>query len=392
MSGYLKLAALWLELCSAGIWLLGITVPKHVQTSDYFNATTRAPAPIAAAWLTWAETDIKESLALRPLGVKTMLYTDPNRAMSGRQQPEYTSNESTFAHDCSGARIETTTRPGQYLMDPESPALLAVWKYHADRYGKAGKFDAIFEDDANGLRYVTALPCHYNAQDWLAAIIAMQRDLGWPIIYNALSNFSDRSVSPSIALNATAIGGMMEECYAPATSQPKSPFPHWVVTEETELQMAAAHKLFFCYGNDISPAAASIDNRLYVYASFLLTYDLSSSVLWEYYEGPTYVHIMPEAELVALQPSRSVQSVKDLLAPSGVYTRAYGACYLAGRSVGPCVAAVNPDATPHALDLPGYHHTLALSGGGVLYGGSVSVDGPAPPAQLSALSALIAFR
>jgi hypothetical protein len=391
MRRYLKLAALWLELCCASIWLLGVTVPKHVQTSDYFNDETRAAPQAAAAWLTWAETGVKESLELRPLGVKTIVYTDPNRSISGRQ-PEYTQDESTFAHDCSGSRIQSSSRPGQYLMNPHSAALAAVWKRHADRYGTAGHFDAVFADDANDLRYITAQPCNFNAQDWLAATNTMQRSLGWPVVYNGLSNFTDQSVSPSIGLNASAIGGMMEECYAPAPSQPRSPLPRWIVTEETELQMAAAHKLFFCYGNDTSPAASAIDSRLYVYASFLLTYDLASSVLWEYYQGPTYVHIMPETQLVVLAPRSAVRSVTDLRNASGVYERAYGSCYLAGRSVGPCVAAVNPDDQPHALDLRGYSHTLQLSGGGVLYGGRVSNDGPSPPTQLAGLSAVIAFR
>jgi hypothetical protein len=380
-----------LAVC-ATVGLLAASPPAHVATSDYFGGaagTHLVDAATAARWLTWAETNIAGSQQLRPLGVKTLLYTDPNRALS--RQPEFAAGESAFAHDCNGGRIEAN-RAGQYLMDPHSQALLAVWKGHVQRYTAAGQFDAVFEDDADNLEYLRGMPCRFSSDDWLQATNDMQRALGYPIVYNGLSVFSDQTVSPSIGLNATAIGGMMEQCYAVRPTVPKASGAHWIVTENTELRMGAEGRLFLCYGNDTSPAASALDGRLYVYASFLLGYDPSSSVLWEYYQGPSRFHVMPETQLVPLQPRTTPRSVADLRTASGTYQRAYAACYLAGQPQGPCVVAVNPDAQPHPLNLAGYARTLQISGGGVLDGGTARIAPPGAPATLGALSAVVAFK
>jgi hypothetical protein len=152
--------------------------PEHVPTADYwggYSGTHLVSAPVAAQWLTWASVNIDGSNALRPLGVKTMLYTDPNRQIKG--EPLYTTDETTFAHDCAGARVPTG-REGQFLMDPRSASMPRVWKNLVDRYMAEGHFDAIFEDDADDLYGVRDLPCTFDEGAWQAATIAMQRSLG----------------------------------------------------------------------------------------------------------------------------------------------------------------------------------------------------------------------
>ena len=382
---FLPLLALPATVC------LLAAVPTHVQTSDYFGgyAGTHKVAPgVAARWLTWAQTNIADSVRIRPLGVKTMLYTDPNRQIAG--EPLFTADESTFAHDCFGNRI-AAQRAGQFLMNPDSAALAQLWKGHVDRYSAEGHFDAVFEDDANDIAYVRGMPCKYDAGAWLSATNAMQRSLDYPIIYNGLSNFTGKTISPAIGLNATAIGGMMEQCYAASSAQPKSSGTAWMVTEATELRMSRDGKLFFCYGNDTTPAGSATDGRIYAYASFLLTYDPASSVLWEYYQGPSAFHVMPETQLVALQPRKLPNDLDDLLR-NGVYERRYAECRLAGRSEGPCIVVVNPAQTAQPLSLPEFHRTLVLDGGGVLDGGSATIANAPPPATLGPLSAVIAFR
>lgn len=365
----------------------------HIQTGDHFAGyagTRSVPPDVAAKWLTWAETDIPGSVSIRRFGVKTMLYTDPNRVMKG--DADFPKDESAFARDCRGSRIESVPRPGQYVADPHSPALLAVWKSHVTRYSAEGHFDAVFEDDADTIQYSTGTPCNFDPADWLKATNDMQRALNYPILYNGLNNFSDRTVSISIGLNQTAIGGMMEECYGSSPSQPRLGGDRWYVAEQTELQMAAARKLFFCYDNDTEPAQGAHDSRLYVLGSLLLTYDPSTTALWEYFQGPSHFHVMPEVQLVPLQPHAQPRSIDELRTPSGVYERKYGACYLAGRLEGPCTVAVNPDTSPHAVDLAGYRRTLQLSGAGIVDGGTVRVSAPAPPSELMALSAVVAFK
>jgi hypothetical protein len=180
--GFSRALTVAMALCCVG------AAPSHVQTSDYFggySGTHLVAASVAARWLTWASTNVKDSPTVRGFGVKTMMYTDPNRAMSGQQ--EFAAGESAFAHDCSGGRI-SARRPGQYLMDPSSPTLRAAWKAHVVRYMNAGHFDAVFEDDAANLAYLNGQPCNASQSSWIQATIALQQSLGYPVIYNALSN------------------------------------------------------------------------------------------------------------------------------------------------------------------------------------------------------------
>ncbi len=364
--------------------------PEHVPTADYWGGyagTHSVAAPVAAQWLTWASVNIDGSKALRPLGVKTMLYTDPNRQIKG--EPLYTADESTFAHDCVSGRIPTA-RAGQYLMDPRSASLPLVWKSLVDRYTAEGHFDAIFEDDADDLIGVREPPCMYNDDAWQAATIAMQRSLGQPVIYNGLSNQSGAAVSSVIALNASAIGGMMEECYA-STKKPQIGGAQWLAAEATERRMAAENKLFFCLVLDSADASASLAGRMYAYASFLLGYDSSSAVLWEIYRTPSRQHIMPEVQLVPGGADSAPPDIAALRLPSGAYRRSFASCRLAGRDVGPCVVFVNPDASSHRVPRAGYTRTLVLQGAGVLDGGIAQIA-PGGSDDLAALSSEILFR
>jgi hypothetical protein len=364
--------------------------PEHVPTADYwggYSGTHSVSAPVAAGWLTWASVNIDGSIALRPLGVKTMLYTDPNRQIAG--EPLYTVDESTFAHNCAGARIPTA-RAGQYLMDPHSPSMLRTWKNLVDRYSAEGHFDAIFEDDADDLVSVRELPCNYDDGAWQAATIAMQGSLGHPVIYNGLSNQSGAEISRAIGLNATAIGGMMEECYA-STKLPEIGGAQWLAAEATEQRMAAENKLFFCLVLDSADASASLRGRLYAYASFLLGYDASSAVLWEIYKTPSRQHVMPEVQLVPGGAQSCPPKVDALRTQSGAYRRSFSSCRLAGRDAGPCAVFVNPDATSHRIDRTGYTRELVLQGAGVLDGGAAQIE-PGGSDELAGLSSEILFR
>ncbi|MFN2448962.1 MAG: putative glycoside hydrolase, partial [Candidatus Baltobacteraceae bacterium] len=342
-------------------------VPGHVQTADYYAGyagTKAVPPQIAARWLTWAETDIAGARQVAPYHVKTMLYVNPYRIIPG--EPMYTGDESTFAHDCKGNRIQTVGgHANQFLMNPASPQMRTLWHDLVAEHAREAHFDAIMTDDAAGDAYVSALPCGYEARAWLDSMIAAQRQVGLPVIYNALEDYLNHGVSKEIALNATAAGGMMEECYSQLQPDSRATGWRWYVAEQTELRMAAAHKYFFCYGRDLTPAESAIGSRLYTYASFLLTYDPKTSVLWEYYQTPTHAHVMPETQLVPLQPRQRIHAVSALRVAGGLYIREYSKCYIAGKYAGGCVAAVNPDDDTRSFRLRGYRRTLVLRGSGV---------------------------
>ncbi|MGZ3497441.1 MAG: putative glycoside hydrolase [Vulcanimicrobiaceae bacterium] len=365
------------------------------MTADYWGGyagTKKVPAAQAAQWLNWVETGIDGAKQIAQLGVKTILYSNPHRIQPGTSM--FTNDESVFAHDCSGQRVATSTRyAGQAMTDPHSEAMRQLWRQFVARRWQAAHFDAVFEDEAVGTAYAQDQPCGYNFDDWLRATIDAQRELGFPVIYNGLSDFYNHGVAREIALNATAIGGMMENCYAQLQVDHRVSDWKWVATENTEFRMAAAHKYFFCYGRDLTPADQAYPSRMYTYASFLLSYDLSTSVLWEYYQTPSGAHVMPEVQVVPLSPVRQVTNADGLRSSTGTYTREYRECYIDAKPVGPCAAAVNPDPNAaHALGLSGYTRTLQLQGSGIFDGGTIRINNQAPPSTLEPLGAVIAFR
>lgn len=369
-------------------------VPRHVLTGDYWGGyagTHKLPAPAAAKWLSWAEVSPQDSAVMAPLGVHTLLYTNPNREQPG--DPMWSTQDAVFAHNCNGERVRGETKyAGQQLTDVHSPALAALWKRSVERHMEGAHYDAVFDDEAVGALYASEQPCNYSFDDWLRAQTALIGGLGYPVIYNGLNDFYNHGVAREIALNRTAAGGMMEECYAQLADDHRVAGWQWYATEVTEMQMAREHKIFVCYGRDLTPAEQAFDGRIYTYASFLLTYDPNTTMLWEYYKTPSGGHVMPESRLVALQPLLRISRVAQLRAPGGAYVREYRACYLDARPVGPCAAAVNPDDTDRGLSLRGYGRTLVLNGSGIFDGGTATIANRPPPSSLAPRGAIVAFK
>ena len=373
--------------------LLG-AVPRHVLTADYWGGyagTHNLPASQAAPWLSWAEVQPADTNHLAPLGVKTLLYTNPNR-----EEPHdviWSDDERFFAHKCDGTRVRGGSRyAGEVLTDVHSPVTLAAWQRSIERHMQGAHYDAVFDDEASGDAYAEEAPCNFSLTDWIAGEANMIRSLHVPVIYNALADYDNHQVAKEIALNSVAAGGMMEECYAQLSPDHRVAGWVWYTTEYTELRMAQDRKLFFCYGRDLTPADQAFDGRMYTYASFLLTYDPKTTVLWEYYKTPSGGHVMPESQLVALDPVKKIDRVAQLHLNEGLYVREYRRCYIAARPVGPCAAVVNPDDDTHPLHLPRYHRTLRMTGSGIYDGGSISIVNVPPPAELPSRGAAILFR
>jgi len=378
------------------------TVPLHVMTMDsYQYSTGKLPdLAVAARYLTWAILQPKETNSFARVGIKTMLYTDPNRTAVG--DPMYTSYETTFAHDCSNNRI---TIPGKtattYLMDPTSPDLQVLWhQYVANVLTWGDHFDAILEDNADVVHPVSALPCNFDQSVWTAATNTMNQALGYSVIYNGLGNLAngDQYVSPAIGLNPTSITGELEGCYS--NGDPLNPVPRktvWETYQTTEIAMVTANTPFLCRGLGTLPAATSQSERMYMYASFLMTYDPNTSIISEQFatQGAALM-VDPESGFVALDPLVPEPSaITALESSSWTFGRQYADCYLFGRPVGPCAAVVNADSSKfaHPFPWPGvYKHSLVLHGGVITDGGWAGYQGPAPPAQVPGASAVIAIQ
>lgn len=371
------------------------TSQLHVLTADYlggYSGTHTVSASQAAPVLNWAEISSYDANTVSAAGIKTLDYIDPFRQAT--TDPLYTSDESTFSHDCSGNRIAipysaTTTF---YLMNPASSDLVTLMNAWESVQLGIGHIDAFFFDDIDTLYGVPTMPCGVTQSSWDSADASFIQSNNYPVVFNGYAMNSDAAQVINVS---TVQGGAVEGCYT-TTSQPTPPYTtgrFWVIDENLELAAGAAGKLFFCYNNGSQDGASSIALRQYIYASFLLTYSAPSSVLWDTFTTPSGLHVFPETQLVPANPLVSAPAtVSGLLSSTGVYVREYGVCYVNGASVGRCAAVVNSDPTnAHTMPtLSGqYGHTMSLSGYGVLDAGTISTNGPAAPSTLSPETGLV---
>ncbi|MGH7661986.1 MAG: hypothetical protein ACRENA_13870 [Vulcanimicrobiaceae bacterium] len=369
------------------------TIPQtHVPTADYlggFAGTTSVTATTAATVLSWAEVSTQDSNAASTAGIKTLEYIDPLEQAT--TDPLYTSDESTFSHDCSGNRIAVPYVAGQWLMAPGSADLSSLLNNWQTAQESQGHVDAFLYDNIDDLYGLTTLPCAATQSSWDSQNASLIGNSNYPVVFNGYALNSDAA---SLINGATVKGAMAEECYG-RKSQPSPPYTTdstWVTDENLQLAAAAAGKWYFCYNTPTTDASQSIALRQYIYASFLLSYSPTSSVLWEYFSTPSGLHVFPETKIVPTSPLLQAPSSVSSLQSGGVYVREYGACYLAGTTIGRCAAVVNSSASS-SYGMPSlqqsYSHTMAISGSGTLDGGSVSASGPAPPSSLPPETGLI---
>ena len=387
---------------STGRASVGRAVPAHVLTWDNLgggDGITLHPWTLATPWLTYASTDFVDSAAINKAQIIPAVYTNPNR--QGPGDPMYTNDESTFAHDCNGARIKSLgIGQGKFLMDPHSTHLGTLWHDYVQAGVNNGAiFTYIFEDKADTINKTSATPCNFNQQDWTNASNALNSALGWTIIYNSLGDTAGPNgpqIAPSFALNATSAGGMSEDCYVTINTPPYQRDLSWQIKEDTEIAMAAAGKYFVCDASDPKSAVQSFAERIYYLASALLTYDPTTTIFETCFKTSSGLHVLPETQLVPMAPLvGQPSSIAGLYEPGGGYGREYAHCYYAGLDLGACAMFVNPNkagTAPVPFPWPTkYLHTLALTGGGVLDGGTATPTGGPPPAKLQPTTATVAF-
>jgi hypothetical protein len=284
-----------------------------------------------------------------------------------------------------------------YQMEIDNAALQSQFAGNISQVVAGSHYDVAWEDGAGVLGTVglSAMPCGYSDSQWLAYGSALNSVSPIPVMFNGLGELNGQSPSQSMAYlsNANTVGGNFEYCYSSGASNPKIAGWVWLATENTELQVAAQNKLFECQLRNPSTADSSTDARIYALASFMLTYNPATSILWEEFGTASGLHVLPESQFVMLQPKVTAPaSISSLRQSGGTYAQEYGQCFYAGKFVGACAVVVNADTgTTHPFPFPQYTHTLVLSGGGVLDGGTVSTSGPAPPINVPADSAVIAF-
>jgi len=352
-----------------------------------------------APYVNWGLVGPGDNAPAQAVGIKTIIYTDPNRVNDG--MPEYSNDETEYAHDCSNNRITINdAKLVTYLTNPTSTVLLGLWQQHVAFYNQIGhaQYNAVFEDTPL-VHNVSAQPCGYSQSAWLANQNTMGTALAYPIIFNGLGNLANGpdQMSPAMALLPTSIGGTMEGCYSNHSGDPMPNLQVWHTFETTEIQVLAAGKLFVCRGFDSTPDTSAQVQRLYMFGSFVLTYDPALAIFSpKFTPANSGFWIQPEDQLVALDPVViRPSSIDQLNEGANVYGRQYKNCYYAGQWIGACASVVNSDTPGQAHPLPWtniYHHTLVLNGGDILDGGTASTNGPAPPSTISGSTSIIEIQ
>lgn len=381
---------------SGGSGTSNTTGQTHLLTADYLGApygSSKIAWSTAASHLTWAQVSPANAAAVRKAGIKTQYYVDPNQTINNGD-PFYTATESTFAHTCSGSRV-TMVDSGHtmYQMNIQVAATQQLFKSVTTEV--AGLFDSVFEDGPGDLKAYgeKTLPCNYSASTWLSYGEYLNQYSPIPVVDNGLAELNNEQPSLSISLlnGSNTIGAVYEHCYSDNTFLEETGWL-WQAVENTEIQVGAKGKAFWCMLRNSNSAASSIAPRIYALASFLLTYNPTKSVLWEEFSTPSGFHVMPESQFVPQSPSISTpSSIASLKQSGGTYARQYGACYYNGNSVGRCAIVVNADTSAHPFPYSGYGHSLSLSGSGIVDGYSVSLSGSAPSSSVPAHSAVIAL-
>lgn len=399
------------------------SVPTHVLTWDYVGGSLGwapdAKPPIAIAegakWQSWGDVARHWVSQTHAAGMKSYFYEEIDVVYSlDTIWPSLV--ESDFAHDCAGSRLAIPGySPPLDLTDPHSTHLHSAWKTWVDAAlgADAPYYDVVFADGADAVwkaHTPAAMPCGYAESDWNTAHVKLFESLGKPVMFNGLwpTDVSGAISAPHtlpLLDGANVVGAREEGCYIqpyqPSVNQ-KIFGAYWQQDLDTEIYLAAKKKLLLCMSGWNAPTldgAKATDQRIYSVASFFLAYDLDTSILGMGFRTPSKFHVEPESTLVPMHPlTPTPTSSKDLLM-GGVFVREYADCYVAGKRIGGCAIVVNSDhviggtaSHPFPKLSKTYTHTLELVGAGILDGGTMRTDGPAPPTTLPEVTAVIAFE
>lgn len=415
------LAVLLLVLAFAGSSAENARVESHVPTAVYcchgYANDTVSPVQ-AAPFVSWATTDLPDgALADRLAGIEhTVQYIDASRIYttdSAYRSVDGGQFAGAIATDCSGAQIRTS-KPAGYLVDPAKPDTVRLLDWSLDhRYNAA--YTVYFFDDVDAFRWDLANgpPCTGNppqpwtepaiAKAYAALLAAVRIDASGrseipKIIFNGLSIYSDKPdlhLVPQYALTPpNVLGGMCEGCYADNSPDALKSGTVWQDDLDIEIKTIRLHKIFWDYVRYI---ANDPNARIFTFASFMLAWDPDYSIYQTAYKPltPGQLHITPETGIVAHDPlKRDVSGANDLRDPGGTYVREYRRCFYRQLPIGPCAFVVNSDNLPHGapkLSIA-YRHTVAVNGGMVLEGGTLSTQGGQLPAVVPPMRGFILTR
>lgn len=425
-------------------------VPNHVLV-DLDGKSTYTSSE-AAPYVSWVgpgqSSDISD-------GMKAYNYTDPNEAYVSDNGPEY---HDVCWQSATGGRAGKTDNgtncpsngPNNSTLALSSSAYVGGGSRFASDPTQTGytshvlqcqtggcgsdftspAASAQFIDDT-GAQYGNALPTGWSSSGWNSAYASAYTTNGSAaFLFNGLisASFTDYTggtpssgadsgggsslfggngwdLSSVLTGTSNSIGAMWEGCYGGngygLGNASYGIAQDWGDMQNYELWMAAHSKLMWCRSRDANAASSALQERLFQYGSFLLTYNLTYSMFGTAFTTSS-LEVMPETQLVPVNPLVSAPSLVSSLeiqtgssacstsAPNCPFGRAYANCYLAGTNQGACAVEVNPtSSTVNAPYTTGYSSVFTLSGSGILDGGTAKFVAGTPPATLAPKTAAI---
>jgi hypothetical protein len=376
----------------------------HIMTADllygYGGTPTTTSLASVTPYVSWVQTSPSYASQIRAAGIKVDVYTNFWRNYSSDNPiVGYTDLEPGGAHaaaeavDCSNNLIYDSSYGGGYEADPRTSAALGhaqtVVDYRLNEF--SGNYDAIFSDDSGAVWGIT-LPCNYSESTYDAAVNSVHTSLAVPIWVNALGAPPNPANAVDLVQPSNVLGAMCEICYAGnnGTSDFVQTGTSWLNVENAEIGTVSQGKVFWDYARATGDPSTETALRTYIYASLLLSGDASHVMLQEAFASAAGFPVMPESGLVAENPLTTATSVSGYQASGGAYFREFGACYYQGNYVSNCAVAINPGTGTVPVPSTSYNHTLMLTGGGVLDGGTIAFNGGAVT-QLAPGTAVILF-
>jgi hypothetical protein len=405
-------------------------VPTHIQTWYYYglnDLNVNVPPAFMAAHADYVEADAEDYPALahgfKAAGGKhEVAYTDaayvaychppftpPAGPCEGSIGQRLATDEGAWLHGPDGARVHKFVNDHfQYQEALNVGSQDARDAYRAGAMyaiNAAPEIDYIFADDSGGIydgddgTPLTAFLYQFNAAAveipndaaFIAAEKLMLQAAPRPVFINGATPYTSMPSYNGVFLSAPNVAGQnFEGCYGddngPVADTP-SGGPRWT-------NMSNALLATFNYGApavcmDLAPATPA--NRLYVLASWWMTYDPVKSILSPHSLASDGNAVVAEMDIVPTRPlSTAGTNVGALRAPGGAYVREFAACYQAGTPIGPCAAIVNP--TTQSVPVPAlsghYANALVLDGLSA-YGGGKAVWTGSIPAQLGPATGII---
>ncbi|MBV9438508.1 MAG: hypothetical protein JOZ24_00800 [Candidatus Eremiobacteraeota bacterium] len=378
----------------------------RVKTWYYYglNDVNANVAPeLMARYAEFVEDDgdaVKHATAFKRAGGKyAVSYTDPayvpycfppfigTQATCRGQVGKLIHDEGAWFHGRDGTRVRRYVDAHfgyQQALNPASPVARAAWRQTTEEIVRNGPIDLFYADDSGGPLHARDMSPQssefYDFNDagveitsdavfrdqWIAYLSYAAR----PLIINGNDPTDGKPSYRGAFLRSPHVWGAAHEgCFrhdsGPVTSNADGA---WEQQEDGLLANTALHKFAVCF----VLGAPTPETRLYVTASWWLTYDPQWSVIAPIDPIPGESALLPELSIVPAYPVQTaVDSSRALHDSAGGYAREFRGCYQEGRPIGGCAATVNPGVA--AVPLPAlrerYSRRLELDRDDLLHGG-----------------------